>query len=103
MRERGAFGFLGVMLVVTIMFFALQADQTELPVSGINKSGVPVIMINGRSFDPSFMDQGDEGRMIIVVDQDDLFIGENTVEFRWGNNAPSSTMTAELPSGRQQH
>lgn len=100
MRERGAFGFLGIILVVTILFFAMEIDQPELSPTVIHQGGLPVVMINGRSFDPSFVTQGDDSRMIIVINQDDLFVGENTVEFRWGD-ATISTMTAELPSGLQ--
>jgi hypothetical protein len=35
--------------------------------------------------------------MIIVVDQDDMFVGENTVEILL-DSAKSSILTAELPS-----
>jgi hypothetical protein len=102
MRERGAFGFFLVVLIVTIVFFSVATDETDR-YKGENQSGsIPTVMINGRSFDPSFVDQGDAGRMVIVVDRQDLFIGENTVEIHWGN-APSSTMTAELPAELQQH
>lgn len=100
MRERGAFGFLGIILVITILFFAIETDQTELSPSVVHQGGVPVVMINGRPFDPSFVTQGDASRMVIVIDKDDLFVGENTVEFRWGN-AALSTMTAELESELQ--
>jgi len=102
MRERGAFRFFLVILIVTIVFFSMAADETDRS-AGENQNGsTPTVMINGRSFDPSFVDQGDAGRMVIVVDQQDLFIGENTVEIHWGN-APPSTMTAELPAELQQH
>jgi len=97
MRERGAFGFLGLILIVTIIFFTIEADQTEQTASGIHDGGMPVIVINGRPFNSNYTVQGNEGRMVIVVDQDDLFVGENTVELLWGS-APISTMTAELPS-----
>ena len=102
MRERGAFRFFLVILIVTIVFFSMAADETDRS-AGENQNGrTPTVMINGRSFDPSFVDQGGAGRMVIIVDQQDLFIGENTVEIHWGNE-PSSTMTAELPADLQQH
>jgi len=102
MRERGAFRFFLAMLIVTIVFFSMTADETNRSAGEKQIGSAPTVMINGRSFDPSFVDQGDSGRMVIIVDQQDLFIGENTVEIYWGD-APSSLMTAELPAGLQQH
>jgi len=103
MRERGAFGFLGIILIVTILFFSIQSDQTEQTANIVHDGGgMPVIVINGRPFNSNFTAQGNEGRMVIVVDQGDLFVGENTVELLWGS-APISTMTAELPSEVQKH
>jgi len=102
MRERGAFGFLGIILLVTIVFFAIEGEQAVSTVSGAHSGGVPVIIINGRPLESNFIVQGDEGRVVIVVDQGDFFVGENTVEFRWGS-APLSTMTAELPAELQKH
>ncbi len=98
MRERGAFGFLGIILLLTLLFFATEQEQTVS--NGAHNGRLPVIMINGRPFESNFIVQGDEGRVVIVVDQDDLFVGENTVELRWGS-APLSTMTADLPSETQ--
>ncbi len=93
MRERGAFGFLGVILLLTILFFVIETDQ---PANRMLVNNDPTVMINGQPFQPSLIDRGDAGRMIIVIDQDDLYIGENTVEIHWGG-VPSSTLTAEIP------
>jgi hypothetical protein len=102
MRERGAFGFFAAIVIATILFFSIAADETDESVNRTQREGIPTVIINGRLFNPSFIDQGNAGRMIIVVDQDDLFIGENTVEIHWGS-APPSTMTADLPAELQQH
>ena len=103
MRERGAFGFFAVIVIVTIWFFSLAANEADQYANGTREDGIPTVIINGRSFESSFVAQGNGNvdRRIIVVDQDDLFVGENTVEIHWGSG-PSSTMMAELPSGSQQ-
>jgi hypothetical protein len=73
------------------VFYAL-TDAPESPVP----DSQTVVMINGRAFEPSFIDQGQDGRMIVVVEQEDLYAGENTVEIHWGDKPPA-TLTAELP------
>ena len=101
MRERGALGFYAVILIVTVIFFTVTAgDEYVQAADESRESSEPTVMINGRAVVPSFVDQGKAGRMVIVVDQEDLFIGENTVEIHWGSTVPS-TMTAELPSELQ--
>ena len=92
MRERGAFSFLAIMLVCAAVFYAL----TDSPEPAAAKSET-VVMINGRVFEPSFVEQGQDGRIIVVVGQEDLYAGENTVEIHWGEKSPS-IMTAELPA-----
>ena len=103
MQDRGAFKCLGGLLALTIVFFVFSSDERDQPATGIQAVGTPTVMINGRLFNPSFIAGGntDSGRMVIVVDEADLFVGENTVEIQW-DSAPSA-MTAKLPSGLQQH
>ncbi len=95
MREKSSCIFLGIVLIVTIVFFSFAINEPIQPMVEVQASDAPTVLINGQSFSPSFSDHA--GRMIIVVDQDDLFVGENTVEILLGS-APSSIMTAELPS-----
>jgi|GEM_PF-2348893 len=97
MRERGAFGFFAILLIVTILFFSLASDDTGPVTDGAHGNAMPTVMINGRSFTPDSADAGKTGRMVIVIDQDDLFVGENTVEIVWGET-PAPVITAELPT-----
>ncbi len=97
MQDRGAFRCLGGILAVTILYFIFSSDELDQLANGIQAADVPVVMINGRIFDPSSIDYSttDTGRMVIIVDEADLFVGENTVEIHWGS-APASMMQAEL-------
>jgi hypothetical protein len=95
MREQSSCIFLGVVLIVTIVFFSFAINDPIQPVVEVQESDGPTVLLNGQSFNPSFSDHS--GRMIIVVDQDDLFVGENTVEILLGS-AQSLILTAELPS-----
>jgi len=97
MRERGAFGFFAILLIVTILFFSLASDETGPVTDGAQRNGAPTVMINGRSFTPDSTDAGKTGRMVIVIDRDDLFVGENTVEIVWGET-PAPVRTAEVPT-----
>lgn len=101
MRERGAFGFLIIMLVAAIWLLGTGADEG----AGIEPATpaaefAPGVMINGRSYEPVYRNGAGTNRMdrmVIVVDRDALAIGENTVEIYWGE-APLPTLTAKLPS-----
>ena len=101
MRERGAFGFLIVVLVSAIWLLGTGADENAATVSTApDADTAPSIMINGRAYQPIY--RGGAGadrtdRMVIVVDRDALAVGENTVEIQWGE-APLPTLTAKLPS-----
>ena len=95
MREKSSCIFLGIILIVTIVYFSFAIKEPVQPMVEVQESDAPTVLINGQSFSPSISDH--TGRMIIVVDQDDLFVGENTVEILLGS-AQSSIMTAELPS-----
>ena len=97
MRERSAIAIYMVLPIVTIAFFSITAEKSVQPEELPPDNSGPSIMLNGRAFDPSFVDQGEAGRMVIVVDQEDLYIGENTVEIHWGMKPPA-TMKAELPA-----
>lgn len=102
MRERGAIAIYTVLLIATVVFFSITSERSvqseELAPEGIG----PSVMINGRSFEPSLVEPGENSRMIIIVGQEDIFVGENTLEILWGNEPPS-TMTAEVPAETQQH
>ena len=89
-------------LIVTIIFFSVAVDETEHLNNVADVDGGPKVIINGQSFSPNLVDRGDDGRIVIVIDRDDLFVGENTVEIQWGDEPPM-TITAELPSESQQH
>jgi len=96
MRERGAFGFLIIMLVAAIWLLGTGTDENDGTVIAASQPGVtPKITINGRSYEPVFLDDTDANRMVIVVDRDALSAGENTVEVRW-SDAP--TLTAKIQS-----
>ena len=103
MQDRGAFRCLGGIFALTILFFVFSSDEVDQPANATQATDVPIVMINGRIFDPSIIDSSttDSGRMVIIVDEADLFVGENTVEIHWGS--PPVAMTAELPTGLQQH
>lgn len=102
MRERGVFGTYAVLLIATVVFFSITSGKSVPTDDQAQGSDGPSVVINGRSFEPSVVESGEEGRMIVIVDQQDLFVGENTLEIYWGS-APPSTMTADLPSERQKH
>lgn len=103
MRERGAFGFLIVMLIAAIWLLGSSADEDAWTASVAPAAeAVPSIMINGRSYEPVYRGGTGAGRMIIVVDRDALAIGENTVEIQWGE-APLPTLTAKLPNDSSPH
>jgi hypothetical protein len=95
MREQRSCIFLGIVLIATIVYFSFVIDEPIQPVVEAQQSNAPIVLINGQSFTPGFNDHA--GRMIIVVDQDDMFVGENTVEILL-DSAKSSILTAELPS-----
>lgn len=101
MRERGAFGFLIVLLVAAI--WLLDPGTDEIPDTAFEARTVesaPSIVVNGRSYTPVYRGGADAGlmtdRMVIVVDRDALAAGENTIEIHWGE-APLPTLTAKLP------
>lgn len=99
MREQSSYIFLGIVLIVTIVFFSFAVNEPIQPMVEFQDGDGPTVLINGQPFSPSFSDH--TGRMIIVVDQDDLFVGENIVEILLGS-AQSSILTAELPSDSKQ-
>ncbi|MDH3978866.1 MAG: hypothetical protein OEU86_10130 [Gammaproteobacteria bacterium] len=97
MREKGPFVFLGVIFMVTIWFFSMGADRFA---SGDHSSAtkpLPSIVINGRAYLPTHVDRDEEGRMVVIIDRDDLFEGENTVELRWTDVSSSMIAAEDLP------
>lgn len=81
-----------MMLVGVGVFYSL-TDDPQTPVADNENADRTVVMINGRAFEPNFIDEGKDGRMIVVVEEEDLYDGENTVEIHWGEKPPAS-MTA---------
>ena len=102
MRERGAIAIYSAILIVTIVFFSITSEKSALPEVQSPDADGPNVTINGRLFEPSFVDYGEAGRIVIIVDQKDLFVGENILEIQWGSSLPS-IMTAELPFELQNH
>ena len=102
MRERGAIAIYSVILFVTIVFFSITSERSAQSEDPSREISGPSVMINGRLFEPSVVEQGEDGRIIIIVDQEDLYVGENILEIQWGSSLPS-IMTAELPTELRQH
>jgi len=102
MRERGAIAIYSVILIVTIVFFSITSEKSVRPEVLSEDIEGPSVTINGRLFEPSVIDRSNDGRIIIIVDQEDLYVGENILEIQWGSSLPS-IMTAKLPTELRQH
>ena len=96
MREKGPFVFLGVIFMVTIWFFSMGADRFASGDHSIVTESLPSIVINGQSYRPTHVDRDKEGRMVVIIDRDDLFEGENTLELRWTDLAPSMIAAEDI-------
>ena len=102
MRERGPFTFLAILMFASALYYSVTPDETVESTATSQAGPETLVIINGRTVEPSYVDTGNDGRVVVLVEEEDLYPGENTVELQWGEKPPS-TMRAELPAENAKH